>query len=149
MRPNRGRQVAVLAADADDARLLALELAGLAPARGVDPVALRLVLEPGEFARRATLVRLAWWQGAWVGGVQASVVVTDRRLIVRMPDASLGSLWWGSVVGFEADVFARPGHAQCGAPALLRRPRWCPRDRVCRACAPLASSSLLSRRSSS
>ncbi len=95
---------AIGAADAEDARLLALELAGLAPERQIDQIGVRVVLEPGERAPRATVARLWWWQGAWVGGVDCTLVVTDRRLIVRMPDASLGSLWWGSMVGFEADL---------------------------------------------
>ena len=39
-----------------------------------------------------------------VAGVDCPVVVTDLQLLVRLPDATLGSLWWGAVVGFEADA---------------------------------------------
>src|SRR4051812_47971032 len=87
------------------ARALALGLAGLAPLETVNPMDLGLVLEPGETAYR---VVTTWHShrgsGRWSAPETSSVVVTDRRLIARMPQGSVTSLWWGSLVGFDPDL---------------------------------------------
>lgn len=89
----------------DDARALALGLAGLAPLQPADPMSLGLVLEQGETAYR---VHWSWLshrtRAGWSQPVQSRVVVTDRRLIVGTPLSSLTSLWWGSLVGFHPDL---------------------------------------------
>ena len=90
----------------DDARALALELAGLSSARSaVDAMADGVVLGPGERALR----RVGLWLrmrtgGLWSDAVWASVIVTDSRLIARLPAGDLVSLWWGSIVGFDVDL---------------------------------------------
>ena len=92
-------------AGAQDARALALGMAGLAPLHVVDPMAHGLVLEPGELAYR---ILTAWVShrdtGRWMRPVQSRVVVTDRRLMVGMPLGSVTSLWWRSLVGFHPDL---------------------------------------------
>lgn len=92
-------------AAAEDARALALGLAGLAPVDRVEPMDLGLVLEPGEAAYR---VITGWLShralGRWSAPETVSVVVTDHRLIARMPGGSVTSLWWGSLVGFHPDL---------------------------------------------
>jgi hypothetical protein len=88
-----------------DARNLALELAGMNAPFTIDAMAAGLVLERGEFGRRMAglwlRVRLngMWSQPSW-----SQVLITDRRLLVRLGTGELVSLWWGSLVGFEADL---------------------------------------------
>ena len=92
-------------AAAEDARALALGLAGLAPLDRVDPMSLGLVLEPGETAYRLVTAWLSHrGPGRWSAPETVSVIVTDRRLIARMPQGSVTSLWWGSLVGFHPDL---------------------------------------------
>ena len=98
------RAQTAMAAAAGDARALALELAALRAAPRVDVVGLGLVLEAGELAHRAVPAWFRWRDGVWSPALWSLVVVTDRRLIVRLPDGGLRSLWWGSVVGFEVDL---------------------------------------------
>src|SRR5580765_1955 len=109
-------------ADLADARELALELAGLRPLRAPDPMSLGVVLEPGETAWRSTFawLRMGAPEG-WTHAESCTVLVTDRRLVVRSQGGPLWSLWWGSLVGFEGDLVA--GHVVLdygdGAPRLL------------------------------
>jgi hypothetical protein len=93
----------------EDARALALELAGLRPQNQVDPVVLHLVIEDGEVAWR--LVPGMWFRvqsaGQWSHALPADVLVTDRRLLLRLGTGEVVSLWWGSTVGFVPDLAAR------------------------------------------
>ncbi|MEP7193581.1 MAG: hypothetical protein ABI903_12020 [Actinomycetota bacterium] len=88
-----------------DARNLALELAGINTPFTIDAMAAGLVLERGEFGRRMAELWLrmrlggTWSQPGW-----SQVLITDRRLLVRLDTGELISLWWGSLVGFEADL---------------------------------------------
>lgn len=88
-----------------DARELLLELAGFAPSVTFDSMKAGVVLEVGETAFR--LVG-AWLQqcvgGAWVDAAWSHVLITDRRLLVRLDAGQLISLWWGSLVGFHVDL---------------------------------------------
>lgn len=92
-----------------DARALALELGGLSPRQLVDPVTVRLVLENGEQAWRR--VDGMWLRvqtgGQWSDAVPAVVLITDRRLLLRLATGEAVSLWWGSVVGYSPDLVAR------------------------------------------
>lgn len=89
----------------EDARRLALELAGLRPAVPLDPMVFGLVLQPGETAYRAADVWLSQrGPSGWPAPVPCQAVATDQRLIVRMPPGELASLWWGSLVGFHPDL---------------------------------------------
>ena len=92
-----------------DARNLALELAGMNAPFAIDAMAAGLVLERGEFGRRMAglwlRVRLG---GMWSLPSWSQVLITDRRLLVRLGTGELVSLWWGSLVGFEADL--QQGH---------------------------------------
>jgi hypothetical protein len=71
----------------------------------IDPMTAGLVLEQGELGRRMAGLWLrmrlngTWSQPAW-----SQVLITDRRLLVRLDTGELISLWWGSLVGFEADL---------------------------------------------
>jgi hypothetical protein len=88
-----------------DARNLALELAGLQPGASLDPIFAGLVLRPGEKVRRLVSAWIrqrsveGWTEPSW-----SQVFVTDQRLLVRLGSGELASLWWGSLVGFEADL---------------------------------------------
>lgn len=112
-------------AEASDARALALELAGLRAERLIDPMSLGVVLEPGEVLRRASM---SWLRvridGLWSEASWSQVLITDRRLLVRLASNDLVSLWWGSMIGFEADLPA--GHVVLdfgdGRPRLLAGP---------------------------
>ena len=90
----------------DDARRLALEIAGLEPAGSVDPVDLRVVLEEGESAWR----RLddLWLRirvdGVWSDASPGTALLTTHRLLVRLRSGEVIALWWGSLVGFDPDL---------------------------------------------
>ena len=110
----------------DDARSLALELAGMRDLDPVDPVVLRLVLEEGETAWRrvtGTWLRVRT-SGRWSAAVPGDMLVTDRRLLLRLATGEVVSLWWGSVVGFSPDLAA--GHVVLdfgdGSPRSLSGP---------------------------
>lgn len=105
-----------------DARELALEYAGLRPATSLDPQLLGVVLRPDETIRRAATT---WFRvrvnGQWSEASPSQVMITDRRLILRLGSGELASLWWGSACGFEAHLDA--GHVVLdfgdGRPRLL------------------------------
>ena len=100
---------ALTPASAADARALALELAGLRPATVVDPTVLGIVVEPGEAALRTVEVWLRWMvDGDWSVAQRCPALVTDRRVVVRLPASGLRSFWWGSLVGLDIDLAA--GH---------------------------------------
>ena len=88
-----------------DARNLALELAGMQPGASLDPIVAGIVLRPGESLRRLVGAWIrqrspeGWTEPSW-----SQVFVTDQRLLVRLGSGELASLWWGSLVGFEADL---------------------------------------------
>jgi len=91
-----------------DARHLALEIAG-EPGPQIDPMAAGVVLQDGEIARRVLKVWLSiWLDGAWAPGSTAQVLVSDRRLLVRLDSGELVSMWWDTLAGFTADLIA--GH---------------------------------------
>ena len=101
----RRRQVPARSPAAEDARALALEVSGLRPARTLDPASLGLVVGPGEKAYRAMELWLSQLvAGRWPPPTTRSVILTDARLIVRMPLGQLESLWWRSLVGFQPDL---------------------------------------------
>lgn len=101
------RQAADRAAAFVDARNLALELAGIQPGVSLDPMVAGVVLRRGETLRR--LVN-AWLRqrspDGWTVPSWSQIFVTDQRLLVRLGSGELASLWWGSLVGFEADLVA-------------------------------------------
>lgn len=97
----RGDQAGLL----DDARHLALEVSGLAPAGTVDVMALGVVLEAGEVPHRLVDLWSHFRQaGQWTDLVRCGCLVTDRRLLLRLPSAELASLWWAGVVGLDVDL---------------------------------------------
>jgi len=70
---------------------------------------LGIVLEAGEHAHRTTWCWVRWRvDGQWSQALWCHVVVTDNRVLVRLPDGTLRSQWWSTLVGFEADLAA--GH---------------------------------------
>lgn len=100
---------AVVSAAAEDARALALELAGMNPPQRIDAMALGVVTEPGEEVLRAAMCWVRWRvDGQWSEALWCQGIVTTQRLLVRLPDGSLRSQWWSTVVGFDADLLA--GH---------------------------------------
>ena len=70
----------------DDARRLALEIAGLESTVLVDPVGMRVVLEVAETAWRQLddLWLRVMVDGAWSDAASAQALLTDRRLLVRL-----------------------------------------------------------------
>ena len=110
---------------AADARVFALELGGLRAPEHVDVMGLGIVLEAGEHAHRTTWCWVRWRvDGQWSPALWCHVVVTDDRLLVRLPDGTLRSQWWSTLVGFEADLVA--GHVALdygdGRPRLFSGP---------------------------
>lgn len=88
-----------------DAHNLALELTGLQPDVVLDPAVAGIVLRQGETVRRLVNAWLrqrspeGWTEPNW-----SQVFVTDQRLLVRLGSGELASLWWGALVGFEAEL---------------------------------------------
>lgn len=108
-----------------DARQLALELAGITEPYALDAMAAGLVLERGEIGRRMAGLWLRMRQGGvWCEPRWTQVLITDRRLLVRLDTGELISLWWGALVGFEPDL--ERGHVVLdfgdGHPRLLSGP---------------------------
>lgn len=106
----------------EDARRLALELAGLMPPGVVDVIRRGLVLEPGERAWREVSVELRHRAGgSWTSGISSVALVTDRRILLKTSDGHIVSLWWGSLVGFDPCLYS--GYVVLdygdGAPRLL------------------------------
>lgn len=85
-----------------DARRLALELGHLAPRSPVPVMQLGVVLEPGEEACRATYtwVRVLEDWG-WPHAALCECLITDRRLLLRMPGGQLACIWWAGLVGLD------------------------------------------------
>lgn len=91
----------------EDALALALELGGLRPMSVIETMPLGIVLEPGETAHRLVGLWLSIRvDGVWAVPEPCQVVITDRRLLVRLLSGDLVSLWWGAVVGFWPDLTA-------------------------------------------
>ena len=102
LRLKSGRLARDLVEIDEDARCLALELAGLAPPRVVDVMQRGVVLEPGERAWREVSVGLRHYAaGSWTTGTSGVALLTNRRVLLRTADWPIMSLWWGSLVGFE------------------------------------------------
>lgn len=90
-----------------DAYALALELAGLRPMTVTETMPLGIALEPGETAHRLVGLWLSIRvDGVWTVPEPCQVVITDRRLLVRLLSGDLVSMWWGAVVGFWPDLTA-------------------------------------------
>ncbi|WP_457256504.1 hypothetical protein [Pedococcus sp. P5_B7] len=111
---------------AADACAFALELGGLRAPEHVDVMGLGIVLEAGEHAHRTAWSWVRWRvDGQWSPALWCHVVVTDHRLLVRLPDGTLRSQWWSTLVGFEADLVA--GHVILdygdGRPRLFSGPQ--------------------------
>lgn len=91
--------------EVEDARALALELAGLGHAAPIDAMAQGLVLEPGELGCRVAALWLRIRvEGGWSPASWSQVLISDHRLLVRLSGGELVSLWWGSLVGFEVNL---------------------------------------------
>jgi len=122
----RRRQAADHAAGFVDARNLVGEIARIHPAGSVDPKAAGLILHHGESVRRAVgmWMRQALINGTWSTPTWTSVFVTDQRLILRPAGGGLAMIWWGHLVGFEANLTT--GHVSFdfgnGAITLLSGP---------------------------
>ncbi len=102
LRRRRAARVPRRSAGEEDARVLALEVAGLRPEVLIDPMALGLVLGPGEKVYRTMQLWLSHKApGGWSVPILCPTVVTNERLIVRMPLGGFESLWWRSLVGFD------------------------------------------------
>ena len=121
----RSAPTPAVAVAAAEARALALELGGLRSPELVDVMGLGIVLEGGEHAHRTARAWVRWRvDEQWSQALWCQVVVTDRRLLVRLPDGTLRSQWWSTLVGFEADLVA--GHVVLdygdGRPRLFSGP---------------------------
>jgi hypothetical protein len=92
-----------------DARLLALDLERRQSSYSFDALDASVVLEPGEIAYRELPAMFSRHTGmtalfSWTPPAPVSVIITDHRLLVRIPDGSVFSLWWTGVHGFQADL---------------------------------------------
>lgn len=89
----------------DDARSLALELGRGSPSHAFDDVTAGVVLAPREAVYRSTE---AWVRiqssGRWGSARLVQVVVSNQRLLCRLPDGGWTSLWWNGVLGLEVDL---------------------------------------------
>lgn len=89
----------------EDARHLALEAAGLAASPVVDVMRRGIVLEAGERAWREVGLELRHLvAGDWCAAMPAIGVVTDRRVLLGTSAGKCISLWWGTLVRFEASL---------------------------------------------
>jgi hypothetical protein len=109
VRAAKRRQQAQLAwaAACDDARHLAVELAAGRPVQPIEVMRLGLVIEPDETAYRyvaATISQYDMRAGLWPIPTQVTALITDRRLIARLPHGAVISYWWNSVVALDVNL---------------------------------------------
>jgi hypothetical protein len=93
----------------DDARHLAIELAAGRPRWPVDVMSLGLVIEPDEVAYRyvpALLSQFNSASGLWPMPMSVGVLITDRRLVVRLPHGAVISFWWSGILAIDIDIAA-------------------------------------------
>lgn len=89
----------------DDARSLAIELGRGSPSRPFDNLSAGIALAPGESVYRSTKAWLRMQNaGRWGEARAAYVVVSDQRILCRLPDGRWTSLWWNGVVGLQVDL---------------------------------------------
>jgi hypothetical protein len=86
---------------------LAIELGCGSPSRAFDDLNAGVVLAPHETVYRSTK---AWLRiqnsGSWGAARPAHVLVSDQRLLCRLPDGGWTSLWWNGVIGLQVDLAA-------------------------------------------
>jgi len=95
------------AAAREDARYLAVELAAGRPAQPIDVMNLGLVIEQDETAYRyvaATISQYDTCVGIWPVPTPVAILITDRRLIARLPHGAVISYWWNSVVALDVNL---------------------------------------------
>jgi hypothetical protein len=105
----RQRQQAQLVWDAacDDARNLAVELAAGRSAQPIDVMSLGLVIQPDETAYRYATATISQYDnrvGLWPTPTPVAILITDRRLIARLPAGAVISYWWNSVVALDVNL---------------------------------------------
>jgi hypothetical protein len=72
-------------------------------------MSLGLVIEPDETAYRyvpATISQYDQNVGLWPLPTPVMVLITDRRLIARLPHGAAISYWWNTVVALDVDLAA-------------------------------------------
>jgi hypothetical protein len=97
------------AAAYDDARCLAVELAAGRPAQPIDVMNLGLVIHPDETAYRyvtATISQCDNHASLWPIPTPVAVLITDLRLIARLPHGAVISFWWTTVVALDVNLAA-------------------------------------------
>jgi hypothetical protein len=105
------RQQAELAwaAACQEARYLAVELAAGQPAQPIEVMSLGLVIEPNETAYRyvgGTISQYDKRVCLWPIPTPVAILITDRRLIARLPRGAVSSYWWKSVVALDVNLEA-------------------------------------------
>lgn len=94
-----------LTAAYQDARALVLELGRGGPSVALDPTAFGVVLLPGESGyRRVSSWLYLFKHTAWGEPIRADVLITNRRLLCRLPHGQLASLPWTGLVGLDIDL---------------------------------------------
>jgi hypothetical protein len=97
------------AAACEDARYLAVELAAGRPAQSIDVMHLGLVIHPDETAYRYVTATISQYDkrvGLWPVPTPVAILITDRRLIARLPHGAVISYWWNSVVALDVNLEA-------------------------------------------
>jgi hypothetical protein len=111
VRTAKRRQQAELAwaAACQDARYLAIELAAGRPAQPIDVMRLGLMIEPDETAYRYVCATISQYEqsvGLWPIPTPVAILITDRRLIARLPHGAVILYWWHSVVALDVNLAA-------------------------------------------
>ena len=104
-RPAATRRPSGWPAARDDARRLAVEIGRGQPDTPFDAMAAGVVLHPSETAYRQVPIWLfAFDHDHWAAPSPVQAVITDQRLICRLPTWQLATLLWRGAVGLYVDL---------------------------------------------
>lgn len=104
-RPAETRRPSGWPAARDDARRLAVEIGRGRPDTPFDAMVAGVVLHPSETAYRQVPVWLiAFDHDHWAVPSPVQAIITDQRLICRLPTWQLATLPWRGLVGLHIDL---------------------------------------------
>lgn len=88
-----------------DARALALELVRGLPMHPIDTMSAGIVLGGGETAFRQVSTWIYTFESpCWATPAPVDVLITDQRLVCRLPAGQLASLPWSGMMGLSIDL---------------------------------------------